>query len=247
MDRPCGEDMNLTHQLLSCALPSTTAKASHDHISPKEEPPDVYQLILSENLNELFQLKWNEPDILSLESKFMSPEISNNISSLKTALLIIETIVTNGISLQTHIDRIVKTITKRPVGQWMDELNKIVDEQGKAKSVQVLLAELARENPSLNIKKLEQRYREVMDYYAKEIFRWTSTDIQQESMHLDESKKIAIIIQAAHLHKKYRPRDIQILSLLLLIDNSDQGRLAQIRTGEGKSIIVSMCKYLSMF
>ncbi|CAF3584208.1 unnamed protein product [Rotaria sordida] len=170
-------------------------------------------------------------------------------ASLKTALLVIETIVTNGISLQTHIDRITNTITKCPAHQWMKELNKIVDEQGKAKSVPVLLEELKRENPSLNISDLEDQYDEVMRYYHTEASKMTSTNFQEQLNFKNKFAKIAVIIQAAHLFKQYRPRDIQILSLLLLIGNpgQDKGRLAQIRTGEGKSIIVSMLTvYLSL-
>jgi hypothetical protein len=238
--------VKLTHELLSCATPSITAQTSIE-FSSKEEPLDIYQSILSKNLHELHELKWPESDILSLENKFMDPVIQNNISSLKTALLIIETIVTNGISLQTHIDRIFRTIDERPVDQWMNELNEIVDGQGKVKSLDELLQELADENPTLNIIKLRKQYETVMNYYKTGISNWTTTDIQGNYKCNDEDKKVAIIVQAAHLYKQYRPRDIQILSLLLLIDKTENGRLAQIRTGEGKSIIVSMRKFILDF
>ncbi|CAF1327625.1 unnamed protein product [Didymodactylos carnosus] len=245
IDRPRKGDVKLTHELLSCAaLPITTQTSLA--LVPKEEPLDFYQSILIENLHELNELEWQQSDIVSLKNKFTSPEIYYKISSLKTALLIIKTIITSGISSQIHIDRIVKTIKKNPVEQWMNVLNKIVDEQGKAKSVDILLAELVNENPSLNIKKLRKQYETVMNYYKGEISNWTSTDIETNHKCNDEHKKVAIIIQATHLYKQYRPRDIQILSLLLLIDKSENGRLAQIRTGEGKSIIVSILTvYLS--
>ncbi|CAF0837470.1 unnamed protein product, partial [Rotaria sordida] len=244
------DDIYLTHQLLSSGMFSKTSVPSSPNVlSQREEPLDVYQMILRENLEELSQLKWDQRTIDNIRRRFMSPEISNNIASLKTALLVIETIVTNGISLQTHIDRITNTITKCPAHQWMKELNKIVDEQGKAKSVPVLLEELKRENPSLNISDLEDQYDEVMRYYHTEASKMTSTNFQEQLNFKNKFAKIAVIIQAAHLFKQYRPRDIQILSLLLLIGNpgQDKGRLAQIRTGEGKSIIVSMLTvYLSL-
>ncbi|CAF0826312.1 unnamed protein product [Rotaria sordida] len=244
------DDIYLTHQLLSSGMFSKTSVPSSPNVlSQREEPLDAYQMILRENLEELSQLKWDQRTIDNIRRRFMSPEISNNIASLKTALLVIETIVTNGISLQTHIDRITNTITKCPAHQWMKELNKIVDEQGKAKSVPVLLEELKRENPSLNISDLEDQYDEVMRYYHTEASKMTSTNFQEQLNFKNKFAKIAVIIQAAHLFKQYRPRDIQILSLLLLIGNpgQDKGRLAQIRTGEGKSIIVSMLTvYLSL-
>ena len=211
--------------------------------APAEEPLEEYQLILQNNLNELFQLQWDYSAIESLKRIFSSSRVKNNISTLKTALLVVETIVTNRIKLRLHIERIVKTVTTLSVDQWMNELNKIVDEQGTAKSVQVLLQELARENPSMDIVKLEEQYRTVIQYYETQTSRWTETDIQQRHVSSDQLYRIAIIIRAAQLHKQYRPRDIQILSLLLLIENQGHGRLAQIRTGEGKSIVVAMCKY----
>jgi preprotein translocase subunit SecA len=235
--------VKLTHELLSCATSSIITQTSVNP-SPKEEPLDIYRSILIENLIELNELKWPKSDICSLRNRFTSPVISHNISSLKTALLIIETIVTNEISSQAHIDRIVRRVIESPADLWMNELNKIVDERGKAKSVDILLEELASENPSLNIKRLRKQYERVMDYYKNEISSWTTTDLEQNYQCNDEHKKVAIIVQAAHLYKQYRPRDIQILSLLLLIDKPENGRLAQIRTGEGKSIIVSMCEFI---
>ncbi|CAF3627686.1 unnamed protein product [Rotaria sp. Silwood1] len=215
-----------------------------------EEPLDIYRELLEQNVDELFQLKWDHRAIESLKRTFRSPEISNKLSSLKTALLVIETIVNNQILLPSQVRRIVKTITTHPIEQWMKEMNTIVDEQGKAKSVETLLQELALEpeNTCLNIIELKQRYRKVMHHYQTETSRWTINDIQRQTFGDDDLYKIAIIIRAAHLHKQYRPRDIQVLSLLILIENpKKKGRLAQIRTGEGKSIIVAMLAvYLSL-
>lgn len=54
-------------------------------------------------------------------------------------------------------------------------------------------------------------------------------------------EQIAVLMRAFKLFKKYEPRPIQILSLLLLLNPSEgQGRLAQINTGEGKTTIVAM-------
>jgi hypothetical protein len=123
-------------------------------------------------------------------------------------------------------------------------LNKIVQEQGKNKSLETLLHELGHENPSVNFVDLERRYRTVMDYYETRASKMTLFDIQNEQNYQNELYKIAVIIQAVYIYKQVRPRDIQILSLLLFIENQHEkhGRLAQIRTGEGKSIIISMCK-----
>jgi hypothetical protein len=56
---------------------------------------------------------------------------------------------------------------------------------------------------------------------------------------------INVIKRAIYLHnpkQQFEPRTIQILSLLLFLDadNKNTARLAQIKTGEGKSIIIAM-------
>lgn len=54
-------------------------------------------------------------------------------------------------------------------------------------------------------------------------------------------EQIGVLMRAFKLFKKYEPRTIQILSLLLLLNPSEgKGRLAQINTGEGKTTIVAM-------
>lgn len=51
-------------------------------------------------------------------------------------------------------------------------------------------------------------------------------------------EKIAILMRAFKIFKKYEPRDIQIISLLLLLNPDDgKGRLAQINTG-----LIFFCK-----
>ena len=231
-------DISLTHDLLSFEPLSKTNTSV-----PSEESLNIDQTILCESLLELLQLKWSKTAIDLIRTRVTSPEIFNNKTELKTALLAIDTIITNNISMEPYIECITKTITTQPTDQWMKELNRIVDEQGKIKSVPVLLKELANNNPSLDINKLEFQYEKVINYYHTQTSQMTSANFQKQLIFENKFHTIAVIIQAAHLFNQYRPRDIQILSLLLLIESpgSGQGCLAQIRTGQGKSIIISMC------
>ncbi|CAF1367499.1 unnamed protein product [Rotaria sordida] len=248
VDQPSLDDSYVTHQLLSFEL-CLAISIIPIFLAAVEESLNDYRISLNAILAELSQLEWDYSAIQSLEQTFNSLQRENNISALKTAFLVVDTIITNGISSPWHIEQIVNTINTLPELQWMDELNKIIDEQGKVKSVPILLQELARENLSLNITELEQRFRTVMKNYETQTSRWKSSDIRQRQVNNDELHTIAVIVQAAHLHTQYRPRDIQIFSLLLLIENRhhSQGRLAQICTGEGKSIIVAMLAvYLSL-
>ena len=56
-----------------------------------------------------------------------------------------------------------------------------------------------------------------------------------------KAETLAVIRRAVALHHKFLPRDTQLLSVLLMLDRPKHlGRLAQINTGEGKSLIVAM-------
>ena len=51
---------------------------------------------------------------------------------------------------------------------------------------------------------------------------------------------IAVVSRGNQLSSTHQPRDTQLISLLVMLDAKDKGRLAQIATGEGKSTIVAM-------
>ncbi|CAF1560932.1 unnamed protein product, partial [Rotaria sp. Silwood1] len=248
LDQSSIKDTTLTEQFFSLAS-SLTMSTSTWHKLLSEESLEEYQTRLLNNLEELYQLKWDKLYVESLRNTFTNSENFNNLSSIKKALFVIETIVVNRISIKSHIERIINNITKSSSNRWMNELNKIVNEQNKSKSLKKLLQELGEVNSFINLDNLEQQYKKVMKYYEKETIRMTSFEIQTQQNYIDEYYKIAVIIQAVYIFKQVRPRDIQILSLLLFIENErkKQGRLAQIRTGEGKSIIVAMLAvYLSL-
>ncbi|CAF4464266.1 unnamed protein product [Rotaria sp. Silwood2] len=248
LDQSSIKDTTLTEQFFSLAS-SLTMSTSTWHKLLSEESLEEYQTRLLTNLEELYQLKWDKLSVESLRNTFTNSENFSNLSSIKKALFVIETIVVNRISIKSHIERIINNITKSSPNRWMNELNKIVNEQNKSKSLKKLLEELGEVNSFINLDNLEQQYKKVMKYYEKETIRMTSFDIQTQQNYIDEYYKIAVIIQAVYIFKQVRPRDIQILSLLLFIENErkKRGRLAQIRTGEGKSIIVAMLAvYLSL-
>ncbi|CAF3445884.1 unnamed protein product, partial [Rotaria sp. Silwood2] len=248
LDQSSIKDTTLTEQFFSLAS-SLTMSTSTWHKLLSEESLEEYQTRLLTNLEELYQLKWDKLSVESLRNTFTNSENFSNLSSIKKALFVIETIVVNRISIKSHIERIINNITKSSPNRWMNELNKIVNEQNKSKSLKKLLEELGEVNSFINLDNLEQQYKKVMKYYEKETIRMTSFEIQTQQNYIDEYYKIAVIIQAVYIFKQVRPRDIQILSLLLFIENErkKRGRLAQIRTGEGKSIIVAMLAvYLSL-
>lgn len=67
---------------------------------PSEEPVEEYRTILLNNLEELHQLKWDRSAIESLRQTFTNAQNYRNITAIKTALLVVETIVTHRIAAQ---------------------------------------------------------------------------------------------------------------------------------------------------
>ncbi|CAF3851092.1 unnamed protein product [Rotaria sp. Silwood1] len=217
--------------LLQISLQTIDSIPFHNfHYSPEAEPLEEYQSILNENLKELTYLKWPASDIASIKSVILNPHNFNNLDILKTSILLVETIVTNRLSESNTVKRILK-----------------------CKSLQSLLEELINLNPNLtNPSDLKRIFQIVMNYYTNNVCRWTVHDIKKWSRTYSSTNshpfssdadfyKMAIIVRPACLHKQYLPRDIQILSVILMLThNTSGGRIGQIKTGEGKSIIVCM-------
>ena len=85
----------------------------------------------------------------------------------------------------------------------------------------------------------------ICDYLPEDIRLWSqkvrSSDLSLKSdQQLAES--LAVISRAVQITNGYVPRDIQKQSVLILLDSltEGKGRLAQIKTGEGKSTITAM-------
>lgn len=87
------------------------------------------------------------------------------------------------------------------------------------------------------------------------IEKWTTKDVNEWSKILASNFEqslftrfdlileiVAVVSQAVFLFTHYKPRCIQLLSLIILIDgfHSNQSRLMEIKTGEGKSIVIGM-------
>ena len=78
-------------------------------------------------------------------------------------------------------------------------------------------------------------------YWCKGSVEEWSEKVKNNDLNPSQNELIAVVMQAAILHNGFAPRDTQILSLISLINKaSKKGRLAQINTGEGKSLIVAM-------
>lgn len=92
---------------------------------------------------------------------------------------------------------------------------------------------------------LENELERVLEH-TKVVASFTREDIKAWSEKYKKHKKaslaerIAVICQAIKIWRKYFPRNSQITSVLALLLNKSRGTLAEIKTGEGKSIIIGM-------
>jgi hypothetical protein len=135
--------------------------------------------------------------------------------------------------------------------------------KGKIKTSSELIQELIDSNPDKNFEELEQDLNEIKNPNLKSkifeavdngeilpIIRWNIKQVELWSMHakkngikkclLELNEFLAVINQATHLLFKFRLTDSQLISSLISLKNDShtKGRLIQVATGEGKSIIV---------
>ena len=75
---------------------------------------------------------------------------------------------------------------------------------------------------------------------AEAILAWSQSMKASRAQAASLSEIIAVLCRAMALATQHEPRTAQLLSLLVLLDANQHGRLAQIATGEGKSMIVAM-------
>ncbi|CAF3062018.1 unnamed protein product [Rotaria sp. Silwood2] len=131
------------------------------------------------------------------------------------------------------------------------------------KNMQQLKDEILDLNHNQNIsflqgEKLIEEYKKVQIAYASKssvcldfglIEKWSTSDIKNWSEKIQAStsncvsqyEKIAVVKRAVEITSKFPSREIQLLSVLIMINSEKgKGRLAQINTGEGKTTIVAM-------
>lgn len=119
------------------------------------------------------------------------------------------------------------------------------------KSVEMLCEEISKNNPELKVQLMEEFKKVQEAYLQKEIKSWSRDAIKSWSQIVNVHKKqearenfdnllipsiyekIAVVMRAIKIFKGYEPREIQILSVLILLNsNKSKGRLTQINTGK---------------
>jgi preprotein translocase subunit SecA len=83
----------------------------------------------------------------------------------------------------------------------------------------------------------------IKDWNKEEIKLWANKIRANPELanRVELHEKIAVVKRAVEINSGFPPRDVQLLSLLIMLNpEENKGRLAQINTGEGKTTIVAM-------
>ncbi|CAF2965994.1 unnamed protein product, partial [Rotaria sp. Silwood2] len=163
-------------------------------------------------------------------------------------------------------DKLFDILKSKSTSKWRKEIHELAIFQtfigSNNKALETLNTELYEINKDNHVSflcddKLIAAYMNVQHAYKEKsklfdnlssIEHWKSSEIQQwaekvKSMpnEVSQHEKLAVIKRAIEITSKFPPREIQLLSVLILTNPEEHtGRLAQINTGEGKTTIVAM-------
>lgn len=123
-----------------------------------------------------------------------------------------------------------------------DVTNKNVSE---IKTLNALVCEITKSDPRFNENEILKNFRHIgsnyfsMCYVGEKYISLLAKEIKMTPSSYSDSVKVACVWKAMEMTSKHRIRDIQVLSVMLMYE-SKSGRLAQVNTGEGKTIIIAM-------
>ena len=129
--------------------------------------------------------------------------------------------------------------------------------QYKEREIKELLGEIKSQISNEKYNLLTEIYESIQDYYKisliqteeqiKNILK-TLKPIQDGKLHSFYIEFISILIRVCELKLQIKPRNIQIISLLLFIfKEKNEGIIEQISTGEGKSLIITFLAAIKAF
>ena len=126
-------------------------------------------------------------------------------------------------------------------------LNNLVDEYNAIEKAYERVPKKLEKTESLDQKNITEDDQLI---FSKPISKWKEEHIKSWSKifmsgfyTIDAYQKLAVVKRAVEVfyQQKITPREVQILSVLLLLNSKEgHGRLAQINTGEGKTMIIAM-------
>ena len=239
-------------------------KISESNVNPKFK--DFYLLLIES----LIKIKWKLYQIDELLSKEIKFDTTLKESELKDILInVIEKNNIFYDSKNNKNENLIKILTQYESKYWEYLIKELAQIQNSGsldeKSLENLILELKEKNKDFSdelsqkiknfIMKLRYLYNKkieddkslpdypIKNYEKKDIQKWSKSKRTQSLINNEEflPEAIAIINRAVELEENHNLRDVQIISVLLIFFSpKNRGVFAQIKTGEGKSTIVSV-------
>ena len=163
------------------------------------------------------------------------------------------------------VQKALARLAESPLEKWVQTIHQLLVEatfQDAYKlTTQDIAASIAQSAPQANFAgdqaRLLASYQAVMATYQspssilshqESIASWQQAQVNQWAQKVkkapnkvSQNEMLAVIQRAAELHHGFLPRPTQLMSILALLNPAQNtGRLAQINTGEGKSLILAM-------
>jgi len=237
-----------------------------EEINPSIEVSDIVLLKKAkESIATLLENKWQILSLGLLMSKLHSEQ---SLKDMIQALVPVCEYGLKEYDTDIQDKSLIDILSKADIAECTQEIHDLAISTTFSVSKQKDVDELAIELEELNsgfissltknyiiaeYKKITDKYDTIVNAVGTRLSAWKSEDVLQWSKKVKEKtsspdiyKKLAVIKRAVEIFseekgKKITPRPIQLMSALIMLNGQEgKGRLAQINTGEGKTIIVAM-------
>ena len=170
----------------------------------------------------------NLEELNDLESIYATEELSESyeVKDLK----LIEPNLTNKSDNILNTNQLIKSLTE--LNNNNEAIVQLTSEGYLEKQLELITNSFAKDSKILSQGSPIKEWNQVaIKKFGQELIN--NPEIANNREHLPEV--IAVAIRANKIHTGHDLREVQILSLLILLASDTKGRLAQIATGEGKS------------
>ena len=194
-----------------------------------QENPDNSKLISI--ISNVVERGHASPKILTALEKSAASELDEiSKEKVKNSLT---TLLMSGYSLSQDLLEDATKILEEKYSALVEDFNSL-----KINKNNPDVASFAEKLPEI-LKNINTQYNLVKDWDKGKILEWSGSFKSASDKESRIEEMIAVIKKANSLYTGYEIRDVQLISILSLLESKNKGRLLQIATGEGKSTITA--------
>jgi preprotein translocase subunit SecA len=216
---------------------------------------------VEQNLAKMHTNGWSFYSLVELLNKIQNEQ---DLEELNKSLYTIYEYRLREYDTNVREEKLIDIISQNDSQKWSSAIHDLAIfhsfSASKEKTPIELIEELKERNPNIRyVDNILEEYNKIIEIYnfkkgesnksigswdTDEIEKW-SNEVKKKNYAPDLYEKLAVITRAIEINseekgKKISPRPIQLMSVLIMLNAKDKGRLAQINTGEGKTTIVAM-------